>query len=65
MKEDIVVTEEQEYIMKQFSRLIGRILTVVDVAGVSGEQKVNMKRLIEDDCYSMRNRFLQYFTEGK
>lgn len=60
--EPILITEEQEYIMKRFSTLIGKVLTLVEISTPAGQQYNSLKRELQEALYNARNDVLTHFT---
>lgn len=55
------ITPEQEAIIKTFSRMLGRLLTLVDATFLEPGQRHNFKKLVERDVYDGRNEVLKLF----
>ena len=54
------VTEEQEFIMGQHSRMVGKVLDLVEAAMPEGNQCEKLKKLIQVPLYDFRNEMLQF-----
>ena len=52
------VTEEQEWIMAQHSRMVGKVLDLVEAAMPEGNQCEKLKKLIQIPLYDFRNDML-------
>ena len=53
------VTKEQEYIVAKHSRMVGRILDLVEAAIPEGNQCDSFKKLIQVPLYDFRNDVLR------
>ena len=58
------VTEEQEFIMGQHSRMVGKVLDLVEAAMPEGNQCEKLKKLIQVPLYDFRNEMLQLEANG-
>lgn len=58
------VTEEQEYIMGQHSRMVGKVLDLVEAAMPEGNQCEKLKKLIQVPLYDFRNEMLQLISNS-
>ncbi len=56
------VTAEQEYILARHSRMVGKVLDLVEVSLPEGTQCEKFKKLIQVPLYDFRNEMLQYVT---
>ena len=56
------VTAEQEYILARHSRMVGKVLDLVEVSHPEGTQCEKFKKLIQVPLYDFRNEMLQYVT---
>ena len=56
------VTAEQEYILARHSRMVGKVLDLVEVSLPDGTQCEKFKKLIQVPLYDFRNEMLQYVT---
>ena len=56
------VTEQQEYIIAKHSRMIGKVLDLVEAAIPEGPQCDSMKKLIQVPLYDFRNEMLHFIT---
>ena len=53
------VTDEHEYIMAQHSRMVGRVLDLVEAAMPEGTQCEKLKKLVQVPLYDFRNEILK------
>ena len=53
------VTPVQEYIMARHSRLVGRILDLIEAAMPEGTQCEKLKKLVQVPLYDFRNEILK------
>jgi len=58
------VTPVQEYIMARHSRLVGRILDLIEAAMPEGTQCEKLKKLVQVPLYDFRNEVLKLTTNG-
>jgi len=56
------VTSEQEYILARHSRMVGKVLDLVEVSLPEGTQCEKFKKLIQVPLYDFRNEMLQFVT---
>ena len=56
------VTAEQEYILARHSRMVGKVLDLVEVSLPEGTQCEKFKKLIQVPLYDFRNEMLQFVT---
>ena len=59
------VTPVQEYIIARHSRLVGRILDLVEAAVPEGTQCEKLKKLVQVPLYDFRNEVLKLTVEGE
>ena len=57
-------TEEQEFIMGQHSRMVGKVLDLVEAAMPEGNQCEKLKKLIQVPLYDFRNEMLQLISKS-
>ena len=57
------VTGEQEYIMAQHSRMVGKVLDLVEAAMPEGNQCEKLKKLIQVPLYDFRNDMLHLSSD--
>ena len=55
------VTAEQEFIIARHSRMVGRVLDLVEASLPEGNQCDKLKKLIQVPLYDYRNDILQFF----
>ena len=60
----VTVTPEQEYIMATHSRMVGKVLDLVEASMSEGNQLEKLKKLIQVPLYDFRNDMLQLQTGG-
>ena len=60
----VTVTPEQEYIMATHSRMVGKVLDLVEASMSEGNQLEKLKKLIQDPHNDFRNDMLQLQTGG-
>ena len=58
------VTEQQEYIIAKHSRMVGKILDLVEATMPEGNQCEKMKKLVQVPLYDFRNEMLQLEANG-
>lgn len=58
------VTEQQEYIIAKHSRMVGRILDLVEASMPEGTQCEKLKKLIQVPLYDFRNEMLYLDSNG-
>jgi|TARA_R110000824_G_scaffold14552_4_gene61781 hypothetical protein len=58
------VTPVQEYIIAKHSRMVGKILDLVEATMPEGTQCEKMKKLIQVPLYDFRNEMLQLESSG-
>ena len=56
------VTAQQEYIIAKHSRMVGRVLDLIEAAIPEGPQCDSMKKLIQVPLYDFRNDMLHFIT---
>ena len=59
------VTPAQEYIIARHSRLVGRILDLVEAAVPEGTQCEKLKKLVQVPLYDFRNEILKLTVNGE
>ena len=59
------VTPIQEYIIARHSRLVGRILDLVEAAVPEGTQCEKLKKLVQIPLYDFRNEILKLTVTGE
>ena len=53
------VTDEHEYIMAQHSRMVGRVLDLIEASLPEGTQCDKLKKLVQVPIYDFRNEMLK------
>ena len=56
---DLNVTKEQEYIVARHSRMVGKVLDLVEASLPEGTQCEKFKKLIQVPLYDFRNDILR------
>ena len=59
------VTPIQEYIIARHSRLVGRILDLMEAAVPEGTQCEKLKKLVQLTLYDFRNEVLKLTVDGE
>ena len=59
------VTPIQEYIIARHSRLVGRLLDLVEAAMPEGNQCEKLKKLVQVPLYDFRNEILKLTVNGE
>ena len=65
MTEQIKITPAQEYIMARHSKMVGKVLDLIEASMPEGNQCEKMKKLIQQPLYDYRNEMLKFISEGK
>tara|TARA_R110000824_G_scaffold401115_1_gene610749 strand:+ start:812 stop:1018 length:207 start_codon:yes stop_codon:yes gene_type:complete len=58
------VTPEQEYIISRHSKMVGKILDLVEASLPEGNQCDKIKKLLQVPLYDFRNEMLQLDSKG-
>ena len=58
------VTPEQEYIVARHSRMVGKVLDLVEASMPEGNQLEKLKKLIQVPVYDFRNEMLYLDSNG-
>ena len=58
------VSQEQEYIMQRHSRMVGKILDLVEASLPEGTQCEKLKKLLQIPMYDYRNEILHLLEVG-
>ena len=58
------VTPEQEYIVARHSRMVGKVLDLVEASMPEGNQIEKLKKLIQVPLYDFRNEMLHLDANG-
>ena len=59
MDNNLQVTEEQDYILARHSRMVGKVLDLVEATIPEGNQCERFKKLIQIPLYDFRNEILR------
>ena len=59
---DLQVTRDQEYIIARHSRMVGKVLDLVEATIPEGNQCERFKKLIQVPLYDFRNEILRLTT---
>ena len=65
MPDQIKVTPDQEYIMARHSKMVGKVLDLIEASMPEGNQCEKMKKLIQQPLYDYRNEMLKFFSDGQ
>jgi chemotaxis regulatin CheY-phosphate phosphatase CheZ len=57
------VTEQQEWVMAQHSRMVGKVLDLVEASMPEGNQCEKLKKLIQVPLYDFRNDMLHLLVD--
>ena len=60
--EDLQITRSQEYIIARHSRMVGKVLDLVEATIPEGNQCERFKKLIQVPLYDFRNEILRLTT---
>ena len=58
------VSKEQEYVMQRHSRMVGKILDLVEASLPEGTQCEKLKKLLQVPMYDYRNEILHLLETG-
>jgi len=58
------VTVEQEYIISRHSRMVGKILDLLEASMPEGNQCEKIKKLAQIPLYDFRNEMIRLVTSG-
>ena len=58
------VTEQQEYIIAKHSRMVGKVLDLIEAAIPAGPQCESVKKLVQVPLYDFRNEMLLFLTSS-
>ena len=58
------ITPEQEYIMNRHSKMVGKILDLVEASLHEGTQCDKFKKLVQQPLYDFRHEMIQLVTNG-
>ena len=57
-------SKEQEYIIARHSKMVGKVLDLVEAELPEGNQCEKLKKLIQVPLYDFRNEMLHFEAEG-
>jgi|TARA_R110000824_G_scaffold377944_1_gene569337 hypothetical protein len=58
------ISASQEYIIARHSRLVGRVLDLVEASLPEGNQCDKLKKLVQVPLYDFRNEMIRFEAEG-
>ena len=58
------VSKEQEFVMKRHSRMVGKILDLIEASLPEGTQCEKLKKLLQVPMYDYRNEILHVIEKG-
>ena len=58
------VSQTQEYIMARHSRMVGRVLDLVEASLPEGNQCEKLKKLLQQPLYDFRNEMMDLDSKG-
>ena len=58
------ISKEQEYVMQRHSRMVGKILDLVEASTPEGTQCEKLKKLLQVPMYDYRNEILHLIEHG-
>ena len=58
------VSKEQEYIMAKHSKMVGKVLDLVEASLPEGNQCDKLKKLIQNPLYDFRNEMIHFEASG-
>ena len=65
MTERLNVTEDQEYILARHSRMVGKVLDLIEASMPEGTQCEKFKKLVQIPLYDFRNEILKLTVTGE
>ena len=65
MTEQIKITPDQDYIMSRHSKMVGKVLDLIEASMPEGNQCEKMKKLIQQPLYDYRNEMLNFISDGQ
>lgn len=65
MTEQIKITPDQDYIMSRHSKMVGKVLDLIEASMPEGNQCEKMKKLIQQPLYDYRNEMLKFISDGQ
>ena len=60
--DNLNVTKEQEFIVAKHSRMVGKVLDLIEAALPEGTQCESLKKLVQVPLYDLRNDILRLTT---
>jgi len=57
------VTEQQEYVIAKHSRMVGKVLDLIEAVIPEGPQCDSVKKLVQVPLYDFRNEMLHFISE--
>ena len=57
------VTEQQEYVIAKHSRMVGKVLDLIEAGIPEGPQCDSVKKLVQVPLYDFRNEMLHFISE--
>ena len=58
------ISKEHEYVMQRHSRMVGKILDLVEASLPEGNQCDKLKKLLQVPLYDFRNEMIQLDSKG-
>ena len=58
------ITPEQEYVISRHSRMVGKVLDLIDASMPEGTQCEKFKKLVQVPLYDFRNEMLYLENQG-
>ena len=58
------VTPEQEFIVARHSRMVGKVLDLIEASMPEGTQCEKFKKLVQVPLYDFRNEMLHFISKG-
>ena len=65
MTEQIKITPDQDYIMSRHSKMVGKVLDLIEASMPEGNQCEKMKKLIQQPLYDYINEMLKFISDGQ
>ena len=65
MPDQIKVTPDQEYIMARHSKMVGKVLDLIEASMPEGTQCEKLKKLTQIPLYDFRNEILKLTFENE
>ena len=64
MTERLSITHDQEYILARHSRMVGKVLDLIEASMPEGTQCEKFKKLVQVPLYDFRNEMLHFISKG-